>query len=187
MKRVSMRLTRDDAIDAGLAVLALALSFSVLIGLNQRSGIDTSLAWVLAGLHSLPVAMRRRVPRASFAVSMTAGFIYLVVGLPMVCLGLAALLMLYSLAAATPRRESIVGLVVVQLGLVGALAIADSGTQADTMVGNALVLLAMWVIGDSTRRRRQHVLAEQASAAQRAVTDERLRIARELHDIVAHT
>ncbi|MER7462808.1 histidine kinase dimerization/phosphoacceptor domain-containing protein [Streptomyces sp. NPDC097981] len=49
-----------------------------------------------------------------------------------------------------------------------------------------LVVLA-WLIGDSVRRGRESAAQAHARATEQALTDERLRIARELHDMVAHS
>lgn len=180
-------LNRMYAVDLGLAAVALALSFSVLIGFHGRNEFALGAVWWLAAAHSLPVAARRRWPRSAFVVSSLAGFVYLVMGLPMVGLGLTGMVMIYTLAAEVPRRESLAGLVAMQVGLVAALLVASTDMHADTMIGNAVVLVAVWLIGDSSRRRRESVVLEREAAAQRAVAEERLRIARELHDIVAHT
>lgn len=50
-----------------------------------------------------------------------------------------------------------------------------------------LATLAAWLGGDSVRERRTHAEALAARAAEQAVTAERLRIARELHDMIAHS
>jgi signal transduction histidine kinase len=51
----------------------------------------------------------------------------------------------------------------------------------------ASVILAAWSVGNSVRQHRAYAAALRAQAASQAVTAERLRIARELHDQVAHT
>ncbi|QES46910.1 two-component sensor histidine kinase [Streptomyces venezuelae] len=51
----------------------------------------------------------------------------------------------------------------------------------------ALMMVTAWTVGHSVRERREHTAALQARAAEQAVTAERLRIARELHDMVAHS
>ncbi len=50
-----------------------------------------------------------------------------------------------------------------------------------------LSVLTAWLAGASVRDRREHATALQTQAAAQAVTAERLRIARELHDMVAHS
>jgi signal transduction histidine kinase len=62
---------------------------------------------------------------------------------------------------------------------------------------DGLVMAAGWWLGDGTRRRQEAVVTARQRAAEleqareelarRAVTEERLRIARELHDVVAHS
>ncbi|MFK0257521.1 sensor histidine kinase [Streptomyces sp. NPDC090445] len=49
------------------------------------------------------------------------------------------------------------------------------------------IVVAAWLIGDSVRRRRESAAQEQARATEQALAEERLRIARELHDLVAHS
>ncbi|MEZ0068252.1 signal transduction histidine kinase [Streptacidiphilus sp. MAP12-20] len=51
----------------------------------------------------------------------------------------------------------------------------------------ALVFLLAWMIGNSIRTRRRFTAAARAQATEQAITEERLRIARELHDMVAHS
>ncbi|UYQ65531.1 sensor histidine kinase [Streptomyces peucetius] len=51
----------------------------------------------------------------------------------------------------------------------------------------ALMTVTAWTLGHSARERREHTAALQVRAAEQAVTEERLRIARELHDMVAHS
>jgi signal transduction histidine kinase len=53
------------------------------------------------------------------------------------------------------------------------------------IVSSVLVVLGAWVLGEGTRRWAERVERLAAQAAQ-AVADERVRIARELHDVVAH-
>jgi signal transduction histidine kinase len=120
-------------------------------------------------------------------VSVGAGVVYLAAGWPMVGLGIAALVMTYSLAAYSGRVDSIVGLVAIELGLSLEALSGKGRPQFDTLVGNLVILAAAWFLGDGARRRREDALSEQHRLARQAVTDERLRIARELHDVVAHS
>ncbi|MFF2079850.1 sensor histidine kinase [Kitasatospora sp. NPDC058162] len=53
-------------------------------------------------------------------------------------------------------------------------------------LGLASTVLIAWLIGNTVRQGRAHTEALRGRAAEQAVTAERLRIARELHDMVAH-
>lgn len=179
--------------DAALAVALLALNGSILRSL----GVADVAAWLLSAAHVAPVITRRRWPVPSLVTGALAGALYVLAGWPMVGLGLAALVLVYSAAAYGTRGASLVA--VAATG--GALAVIDAvrggGPDASTMAGNLAILAAAWVFGDATRRR--HLLADlyrerlleleaaEAELARRAVVTERMRIARELHDIVAHS
>ncbi|HET9443671.1 MAG TPA: histidine kinase [Acidimicrobiales bacterium] len=175
---------RQVAFDAALAAGALALSAS--IGLTGPVALRGPGPWLLVVAHVLPVAFRRRAPRAAFAVSVAAGALFVALGWPTVVLGLAVLVMTYSVAVALPFREALVALVAAEVAMVASIAVG-ADLQPDTVVGNVMVVAAAWVLGDLARRRRELAAAEQARLARRAVGEERLRIARELHDIVAHS
>jgi signal transduction histidine kinase len=113
-------------------------------------------------------------------------------------LGLAILVYVYTAAARCPRRDSLAGLVATEvlLGLVW-LARPRSIGDGSTLVLDCLIVAAAWWLGDGTRRRQEAVVTAQERAveleqareelARRAVSEERLRIARELHDVVAHS
>jgi signal transduction histidine kinase len=101
----------------------------------------------------------------------------------------------YSVAVYGDRWVSLAGLVVAEVGLV-ANQLTPGRFQAPTVVGNALFIGAAWLLGHFIGVRRLYVLQleertaelEQAreELARRAVVEERLRLARELHDVVAH-
>ena len=179
------RLSRSQWFDLALAAGALAISASVLVTFPAASRGPAS--WALVVAHVTPVAFRRERPAAAFAVSTIAGAIYLAVGWPMVGLGLAALIMTYSVAAYAPRRVAAVALACVQIVLIGSAVIGAGKAQPDTLIGNLVILAAAWILGDGTRRRREDAVSERDRLARQAVADERLRIARELHDVVAHS
>jgi signal transduction histidine kinase len=94
------------------------------------------------------------------------------------------------IAAVRPRRSSLLA-AAAALGLlacyfVGRPLIADdSGTAAEPFV--ALTVVIAWLVGNSVSQARAHTAELYARAAAQAVTAERLRIAREMHDTVAHS
>ncbi|MFJ9844373.1 sensor histidine kinase [Kitasatospora sp. NPDC101155] len=62
-----------------------------------------------------------------------------------------------------------------------------TGTHIGSADGAALLALVAWLGGRSLRQNREHAEALSSRAAAEAVTAERLRIAREMHDTVAHS
>jgi signal transduction histidine kinase len=62
-----------------------------------------------------------------------------------------------------------------------------TGRGAGNAVGAGLVLIICWMIGYSVGQRRSYAARLQRQAMDNAITAERLRIARELHDVVAHS
>jgi signal transduction histidine kinase len=108
----------------------------------------------------------------------------------------AQMLALYSVGANTRGRSARLGAAVVVLVAVTAFIPDDSPVGLTTVGFGMLFLIGPWLVGVVMRRRRDNelLLAERAFQAERrrdqhaqaAVSAERSRIARELHDVVAH-
>jgi signal transduction histidine kinase len=152
---------------------------------------------------SVPVVFRRTHPVAAFAVVIAVGAVQVFTTLRLGSADLAIPVMLYTLAAYTPRRISVPGLAVCLAGSLAA--IVAWGTPANLsapswlLVGSIIFAgpsLLAWVLGDSMRYRRAYYAsleeraarleAERGAQAQIAAAAERARIARELHDVIAH-
>jgi signal transduction histidine kinase len=145
---------------------------------------------VAAGVF-VPVALRRRAPMMAFG-----GLVVLAVmlsGLTMaaaVVIFLAVAYALYAVVLTSSRRTGLAA-----LGLVLGLMVVITTTGRDRppiVLGGAYAPVALanvlaWTVGYSVRQRRLYVVRLQQQAASSAVADERLRIARELHDVVAHS
>jgi len=163
-------------------------------------GAARSLA-VAAACASLP--FRRRFPAAVLGiVTVAVGFINGAGGPPTVgvvgggLLVLAVPLAVYPVALGSRRRRAVleIGAAVVAIE-VGAL-VAWGGPDWDALLPGLALAAVGWLAAVNTRTRRAYVdgVVERAAArerereerARRASTDERLRIARELHDVVAH-
>ena len=99
---------------------------------------------------------------------------------------------LYLVAATYERRQAAARVLIavfatlaadgVLLHLTGGHSIPNGG-----LVSAALCVIIAWFTGYIVRQRRRYALRLQDEAASKAVAEERLRIARELHDVVAHS
>jgi signal transduction histidine kinase len=101
---------------------------------------------------------------------------------------------LYTLAATSRTRAAVVTAVVSIASL--AIALGLGGSAFGDSAARVVFLVAAWLLGDSIRSRRAyiHEIEEKATRlerereaeAQRVAAEEQARIARELHDVVAH-
>ena len=89
------------------------------------------------------------------------------------------------LAATRTRRVSAIGLAMVGACLL--IPVSGGVDLASFRGGVAVVTIIAWLIGHSIRQAQAHAELRRAQAAAQTVMAERLRIARELHDIVAHS
>jgi signal transduction histidine kinase len=160
--------------------------------------LDT-VALLLAGLAAGALAVRRRWPLPVLLVGSVAAEAYLMHfhGRDGTLILAAPLIALYTVADASDRRRSLTigGLVVLALGILHVIIKPASWAGAENVALAALGGLAI-AAGDASRTRRAY-LAEVEERARRAesareeqarrlVTDERLRIARDLHDALGH-
>jgi len=192
----------DVAIAAGLFLLTVLFP---LVGLG--AGTD-ALAWfVIGSLLVVPLAWRRRRPVRATAVVVAAGLLELVASDDFLLPNVAVLVMVYSLAAYSSRRTGLLGL---GIGLFAALLAAfryfdyssygyASGLAQTLFVAASIgvLVVATWALGDLRRARLQQVAGlherarllelERDQEMRLAASTERARIAREMHDVVAHS
>ncbi|TDD59751.1 sensor histidine kinase [Actinomadura rubrisoli] len=140
----------------------------------------------------LPLAVRRIWPVPAFAAVLTASVLSLFLDLAWDSCAAAAYA-LYPVALTRPRRRWIPTPLIGVLSafvILGGAVVGPTGWQAQRSAALLLglaVLGASWTLGRAVRERRAHAARAARQIADRAVTDERLRIARELHDVVAHS
>ncbi|MBY8871765.1 sensor histidine kinase [Micromonospora sp. PLK6-60] len=154
-------------------------------------------AWVSVAVGvalGAPVAIRRLWPVpaavAAFAVAALALATDLVPDYasagPLVAVGTV----LYTVGGRLPARRSLPVLAGGLLVIAVALAVSVNspfGPGGLEVAFAALVLGASWAVGWTVRERRAYAARTVEQAAERAVREERLRIAREMHDVVAHS
>lgn len=162
--------------------------------------------WPLAPITAMmaaAVVVRRRIPAAAFAMTVVAG-LWQLATTHASGVDLAVLIMLYTVAAYRPRRMSVAALIVCLIGSSVAIVIWSPAPVGYRLVMQVLVggvlfggsSLLAWVLGDSMRYRRGYYAAledraarleaERDAQAKVAAAAERARIARELHDVIAH-
>ncbi|AKJ11251.1 ATPase [Streptomyces incarnatus] len=176
----------DTLIAVGMAVVA------VLLGQESRSQGWPELdarAYVLVALAHLPVALRGRWPLAVFAVVQAAAIVYTTLGYwPVVCT-FGSMLALYTVASVRPVRTAL-ACAACMTGVWAYAGVVSHTPSMASVLGQALLYCSVLVwFGHLARRSAEltrRLRAEQAERARRAVAEERGRIARELHDVVAH-
>jgi signal transduction histidine kinase len=184
--------------DSALALAAAGLSTALFVFHPAVRGLPRGMFVLGCGLvllHTLPLAARRRLPLAVLATSVASGLAFAALGLPPDMLWVAVPVAVYSVAAYGDRWVALAGLVVAEVGL-AVVQLTPGRTGVNTWVGNMGFLAATWLLGHFVGIRRLYVLQlEERTAelerareelARRAVVEERLRLARELHDVVAH-
>ncbi|MEZ5205673.1 MAG: sensor histidine kinase [Acidimicrobiales bacterium] len=148
-----------------------------------------------------PLAWRRRSPVAAFAVTVAATIPYWVLNYADLMSGLTLYLLIYAVGAYRDRPASlyayVAGLGVLVPVMVTGLFAEGEEIDVANIVGNVAIYTAAWAMGERMRNRRAYqaqlelraeaLEREQHEAARRALEDERRRIARELHDVVAHS
>ncbi|MBB4705324.1 sensor histidine kinase [Sphaerisporangium siamense] len=164
--RAGYLLYRWDGLTFLVVATALALAGAVLLRSRPISALALELT--ASTLATLPLGVGE-IPMAQF---------------------LAVDVVLCFIAATRPRRTGVLAVTVALTTLACYVTVRlllgwTIGTSAELAV--ALTAVIAWLAGDSTRQAREYAQRLSAQAAAQAVTGERLRIARELHDMVAHS
>ena len=186
--------------DSALALVAAGLATALFVPMPS-SGLPRgmlALTYGLVLLHTLPLAGRRRWPGTVLALVVASGLAGATLGLPPFFEGPAILVAVYSVAAYGRRWVSLAGLAVAELGLAALQLTSFEFAEIEGLapVGSMGILAAAWLLGHFAHNYRAYAAGlEERTAelerareelARRAVTEERLRLARELHDVVAH-
>jgi signal transduction histidine kinase len=187
----------------GLLALLLAAFSLVALWYGRRDcdgacepGGAAAVALVLA--QTLPLVWRRRYP---LTVSLVTGLSTAAYGLApwpdlAMPIPIGGVVGMYSVAAWGSRRAALVAGAVAAVVVVVVMSLPRADADVVDAAFASLALAGAWLLGD--RARVQRALAaelqeravrlegERADEARRAVASERARIARELHDVVAH-
>ena len=175
---------------------ALALAAAAIAGLRELvdlTAVPRPVALILVLLSVLPAAIRRLWPRAVLAMVTLTSAVVLALSTGTPAPQLAVGFVIYLIPSRFPRRQALwllggtlavlaIGLAVFAATRHGGLHVGGGRAALISLEENALVLVGPWVIGYLVVQQHAYTQAR----AQRAEREDRIRIARELHDVVAH-
>lgn len=172
---------------AGLGFVPTLSTIAVELGDLPERATDP-LAVVLVLAQSLPLVARRRWPAASLAAVGTALALNQALAYPPTFASVGLYVALYSAGAHLARRRRVVA-VLATVGFAALAAVLSGLGSPNRMLDFLafyLALVVIWTAGSVVRRRRAEEAERRRLAAAVATSDERARIARELHDVVTH-
>ncbi|MEU1197360.1 sensor histidine kinase [Streptomyces sp. NPDC005813] len=190
-------------VDSFWAVVLFGITCVNLVSVNgapEQHGAP-AVAFPIAVLLCVVVALRRRMPEKMLVLAAALGLLQLITDVEVMPADFAMMVIIFTVAADGARWAS-------RFALTGGLSagfLSQLRWPAQEAGGLNVVLIAVfqtvpfalaWVLGDSLRTRRAYLaqLEERAARLEKereaqskvAVAAERARIARELHDVVAH-
>ena len=196
------------AIDAGFALAYVAFAYTT-FGIYEYD-LRTPVL-IMLGIYAVAIGIRRVSPGAALALAWIASIAQISIGVSPSFYDVATLVVLYTTAAYGSRAVRYLGLASVVVGsAVAAAYLSAEGAArgvADTVLGPfglpsiilqfallflilVIILGASWVVGLLMRammRARESRLAKEAAEQDVIVEQERNRIARDMHDVVAHS
>jgi len=188
---------RPWALDTLLALLLfLGASLSAISPSTQARPPDLTF-YVLLAVGAAPYALRRRAPLAVLVLASVPVLAMITLGYGSAVIGSGLFLAAYTVAAWSSTRLTALAAGYVLVLLTAVVALIPRSMQFGELATNAALFIGAFALGRSMNERRQNLsllheradLAEQTRQAETrlAIADERLRIAQELHDVLAHS
>jgi signal transduction histidine kinase len=180
----------------GDGVLAVVLLVPAATTVGEDADPDPLLlVIVFVLLQTLPIAARRYWPRAVLAITLAATLgTNVMTDSPAVAAGV--IVALYTVSAHCDRKTAVRAAWITGALLGPTLLFSPAGGGLGYLVPVAALLASAWVLGDNLRTRRAYLREledksarlerEREENARRAAAEEQARIARELHDVIAH-
>ncbi|GAA2497856.1 sensor histidine kinase [Streptomyces gobitricini] len=177
---------------ADLLITAALTGVAVLLGQEAASQgwppLDLA-GHLLVGLVNLPVVVRGRAPVAVCLFVLAMWTVYVTAGYWPVVNSFAPMLTLYTVASLRPPRTAAGCAVLMSTVWIYAGLISDRAAMPSVVgqaMGFSLVLVRFGHVARRSAELARRLRAEQEERARHEVAEERARIARELHDVVAH-
>jgi signal transduction histidine kinase len=156
-----------------------------------------ALAVLLSLACTLPFFVRRRYPLVTGMVSIAALVVLATTGYQSNIQVQMLVVTAYTFGSHCNSRQRVIGLTWLAIGMLTAAIIGIPDTANANIATTAVLYFGVYFFGSTLRNRRLYMeqLEERAASAERerdeqskrAVADERLRIAQDLHDVVAHS
>ncbi len=182
---------KAELIDVGIVLIVLGPTIRWTIDGHPRG---TGIALALA--QTLPLLLRRRFPLPVLAAVLAALIAthFALDVLPLFALGVAV----YTVASHTERRIALsAALLTLLVLLIPPIHHGGGGGARESFVHVIIFAAAAWILGDNVRTKRayyreleeraERLEREKEEGTRRAAAEEKARIARELHDVIAHS
>jgi signal transduction histidine kinase len=176
-----------------LAAAGFLLLPLVEVGRPASAGLSGGLAWGLSAAAALPLCVRRLWPVPVFFAVLILGGSAVLLGLGPVPL-LAAAYAVYMVAVTQRRPLRLSATLAGSLSAAGAALLTltgarhyPGGTDVTQAAFGVVALGVTWAVGAALRDRQEAVRRAIEQAAERARIEERLRVARDVHDVATHS
>ncbi len=164
---------------------ALALAAAATVGFHElavKTVVPRPVLLILVLLSVLPAALRRPWPRTALAVITVASAAVLAVSHGDPSPQLAIAFVMYLVPERFPRRDALALLGSVLAVLTVSVLALPRHEAVFALAENGVLAAGSWVLGYAVAQQRAYTRAVRSQAER----DDRIRIARELHDVVAH-
>jgi signal transduction histidine kinase len=194
------RLTRPDLFDVALGAFVVAALVMITRGINaaEDERVLDPVGYACLVVAGAALALRRRLPAVALLLASAAVGVYGARSYPGGPIFVTPLVAVYSVAALLPRRRSIPAVAAATLIVLVPALVFDHSTDGSALIALVYVgwVAAALLLGEAGRARREYLVGLEERAryleqsreqeARRRVVEERLRIARDVHDVAAH-